>query len=212
MRACALPSPKTVCVPRSHRGQALQCARRFTNLGQRAIRGNQRGGRFQYLFRCPAYFHSCAAETCRTRHPPMREYGNLLVLTTSIKSRSGTLVRQLGFFSATALVVSNMIGTGIFTTTGFMVGDLGDPRLVSARVACRRAFRHLRRAELFGTGRQFSQFRRRIRVSDARFRPRVGIHDRLDLVLRRLFSADRGCGAGFFRLRWLLQSRPEAVE
>ena len=39
-------------------------------------------------------------------------------------------MRQLGFFSATALVVSNMIGTGIFTTTGFMVGDLGDPWLV----------------------------------------------------------------------------------
>lgn len=40
------------------------------------------------------------------------------------------LVRQLGFVSATALVVSNMIGTGIFTTSGFMVGDLGDPKLV----------------------------------------------------------------------------------
>src|SRR5262245_6623170 len=36
-----------------------------------------------------------------------------------------TLSRQLGFFSATALVISNMIGTGIFATTGFMAGDLG---------------------------------------------------------------------------------------
>ena len=36
-----------------------------------------------------------------------------------------TLTRQLGFYSATALVVSNMIGTGIFTATGFMAGDLG---------------------------------------------------------------------------------------
>lgn len=36
-----------------------------------------------------------------------------------------TLARQLGFYSATALVVSNMIGTGIFATTGFMAGDLG---------------------------------------------------------------------------------------
>jgi APA family basic amino acid/polyamine antiporter len=41
-----------------------------------------------------------------------------------------TLLRQLGIFSATALVISNMIGTGIFTTTGFLAGDLGDPRLV----------------------------------------------------------------------------------
>ena len=40
------------------------------------------------------------------------------------------LVRQLGTLSATALVVSNMIGTGIFTTTGFLAGDLGDPALV----------------------------------------------------------------------------------
>ena len=32
--------------------------------------------------------------------------------------------------SATALVVSNMIGTGIFTTTGFAAGDLGSPPLI----------------------------------------------------------------------------------
>lgn len=41
-----------------------------------------------------------------------------------------SLVRQLGVVSATALVVSNMIGTGIFTTTGFLAGDLGDPYLI----------------------------------------------------------------------------------
>jgi len=40
------------------------------------------------------------------------------------------LVRQLGTLSATALVVSNMIGGGIFTTTGFLAGDLGQPSLV----------------------------------------------------------------------------------
>jgi APA family basic amino acid/polyamine antiporter len=40
------------------------------------------------------------------------------------------LLRQLGLVSATALVVSNMIGTGIFTTTGFMVADLGDARII----------------------------------------------------------------------------------
>lgn len=38
---------------------------------------------------------------------------------------SVTLVRQLGVVSATALVVSNMIGTGIFTASGFLAGDLG---------------------------------------------------------------------------------------
>src|SRR5262249_10618277 len=40
------------------------------------------------------------------------------------------LLRQLGVYSATAIVVSNMIGTGIFTTTGFLAGDLGSPALV----------------------------------------------------------------------------------
>ncbi len=43
-----------------------------------------------------------------------------------------TLVRQLGTPSATALVMSNMIGVGIFTTTGFLAGDLGRPWLVVA--------------------------------------------------------------------------------
>jgi len=40
------------------------------------------------------------------------------------------LLRQLGVVSATALVVSNMIGTGIFTSTGFLAGDLGSPGVV----------------------------------------------------------------------------------
>ena len=40
------------------------------------------------------------------------------------------LLRQLGVFSATAIVVSNMVGTGIFTTTGLLAGDLGSPWLV----------------------------------------------------------------------------------
>jgi APA family basic amino acid/polyamine antiporter len=40
------------------------------------------------------------------------------------------LLRQLGFFSATALVVSNMVGMGIFTTTGFMARDLGSAKLI----------------------------------------------------------------------------------
>jgi basic amino acid/polyamine antiporter, APA family len=44
--------------------------------------------------------------------------------------KSPVLLRQLGIVSATALVISNMVGTGIFTTTGFLAGDLGSPRLV----------------------------------------------------------------------------------
>jgi APA family basic amino acid/polyamine antiporter len=36
----------------------------------------------------------------------------------------------LGVATATALVVSNMIGTAIFTSTGFMAGDLGSVRMI----------------------------------------------------------------------------------
>ncbi len=43
-----------------------------------------------------------------------------------------SLLRQLGVFSAVALVVSNMVGTGIFASTGFLAGQLGDVRLVLA--------------------------------------------------------------------------------
>jgi len=48
----------------------------------------------------------------------------------STTTSSQGLLRQIGLLSATALVFSNMIGTGIFTTTGFLAGDLGDPKLV----------------------------------------------------------------------------------
>ncbi len=43
-----------------------------------------------------------------------------------------SLLRHLGLTSATALVISNMVGTGIFTTTGFLAGDLGDVSTVLA--------------------------------------------------------------------------------
>src|SRR6516164_1103185 len=42
------------------------------------------------------------------------------------------LLRQLGFVSSTALVISNMVGAGIFATTGIMAGDLGSAKLILA--------------------------------------------------------------------------------
>ncbi len=38
--------------------------------------------------------------------------------------------RQIGLASATALVVANMVGTGVFTTSGFLLADLRSPGLV----------------------------------------------------------------------------------
>ncbi len=43
---------------------------------------------------------------------------------------TSSLHRELNVTSCTALVISNMIGTGIFTTTGYLAGDLGRPMLV----------------------------------------------------------------------------------
>jgi APA family basic amino acid/polyamine antiporter len=51
-------------------------------------------------------------------------------MDVAVASSKPSLLRQLGIFSATALVVSNMVGTGIFTTSGFLAGDLGAPSLV----------------------------------------------------------------------------------
>jgi len=40
---------------------------------------------------------------------------------------SAPATRSLGLISATALVVANMIGTGVFTTSGFLLADLKSP-------------------------------------------------------------------------------------
>jgi len=38
------------------------------------------------------------------------------------------LKREIGLFSATVLVIANMVGTGIFTTSGFIMEELGNPQ------------------------------------------------------------------------------------
>jgi APA family basic amino acid/polyamine antiporter len=55
-----------------------------------------------------------------------------LVPAPEIQTSRAGLLRQLGFFSATALVISNMVGSGIFGFTGFMAGDLGSAGLILA--------------------------------------------------------------------------------
>jgi basic amino acid/polyamine antiporter, APA family len=52
--------------------------------------------------------------------------------TAKLRDARSGLLRQVGFFSATALVISNMVGTGIFATTGFMAGELGSASLILA--------------------------------------------------------------------------------
>lgn len=40
------------------------------------------------------------------------------------------LPRRIGWFTAACVLVSNVVGSGIFATTGFMARDLGDPGLI----------------------------------------------------------------------------------
>jgi len=51
---------------------------------------------------------------------------------TQIQGSKPGLLRQLGFFSATALVISNMVGMTIFGTPGLMAGQLGSAGLILA--------------------------------------------------------------------------------
>lgn len=44
-----------------------------------------------------------------------------------LKASANPLQRKLGLFSVTNIVIANMIGAGIFTTTGFLMGFLGNP-------------------------------------------------------------------------------------
>ena len=39
-------------------------------------------------------------------------------------------MRKIGWFTATCVLISNIVGGGIFTTTGIMARDLGDPLLI----------------------------------------------------------------------------------
>ncbi len=46
----------------------------------------------------------------------------------TLKTRSGSeLERRLGLFPLTNIVIANMIGSGIFTTSGLLMSDLGNP-------------------------------------------------------------------------------------
>lgn len=46
------------------------------------------------------------------------------------QSDQSTLPRRIGWFTAACVLVGNVVGSGIFTTTGFMARDLGHPGLI----------------------------------------------------------------------------------
>ena len=57
-------------------------------------------------------------------------HGQALRQKDTMKNRlnSEDLKREIGLFSATILVIANMVGTGIFTTSGFIMKELGNPQ------------------------------------------------------------------------------------
>ncbi len=70
------------------------------------------------------------ASTCPVT-PKLIHY-NTFMSSEPVHKAPTALLRQLGVVSAVALVVSNMVGTGIFTSSGFLAGDLADPTLFFA--------------------------------------------------------------------------------
>jgi APA family basic amino acid/polyamine antiporter len=54
------------------------------------------------------------------------------VKTTASPSAAATSARRLGLFSLVCLIIANMVGAGVFTTSGFALGDLGSPGRVTA--------------------------------------------------------------------------------
>ena len=52
--------------------------------------------------------------------------------TTESRPRPGTSTATLGLFSLVCLIIANMVGAGVFTTSGFALGDLGSAHRVIA--------------------------------------------------------------------------------
>ena len=52
--------------------------------------------------------------------------------TTATRPGPGTSTATLGLFSLICLIVANMVGAGVFTTSGFALGDLGSAHRVVA--------------------------------------------------------------------------------
>jgi len=65
----------------------------------------------------------------RLASPPISAHHAATMPITSLQPNP-SISRRIGWFTASCVLVSNIIGGGIFTTTGIMARDLGDPRLI----------------------------------------------------------------------------------
>lgn len=55
---------------------------------------------------------------------------NSLVRPGDMDASRPNELRRVGWFTATCLLISNIIGGGVFTTSGFLARDLGDPMVI----------------------------------------------------------------------------------
>ena len=66
----------------------------------------------------------------KKRKPPIPIYPDSRSLLPIRELGQKSSAQKIGWFTASCVLVSNIIGGGIFTTTGFMARDLGDPKLI----------------------------------------------------------------------------------
>jgi len=66
----------------------------------------------------------------KKRKPPILIYRRQRSLLPIRELEQNSSAQKIGWFTACCVLVSNIIGGGIFTTTGFMARDLGDPMLI----------------------------------------------------------------------------------
>ncbi len=122
------------------------------------------------------------------------------------------LLRQIGFFSATALVISNMVGTGIFATTGFMAGDLGSARLILACWTVGALFALAGALSYSELGINFPSSGGEYVYLTHAYGPEWGFMTGWVSLLRRLLRAHRRRRPGIFRLLGLLLSGAQASQ
>ena len=102
-----------------------------------------------------------------------------------------TLVRDLGMWSAIAIVVGTVIGSGIFLVPKTMVQQRRHARNGVRRLGIRRRAVAIRRADVRRTGRGDAGSRRRVRLSAGGVRAVLGLCVRLDADVGRQERLDR---------------------
>ena len=118
--------------------------------------------------------------------------------------------RQIGLVSATALVVANMVGSGVFTTSGFLLADLHSPLRVLAAWLTGGVIAMLG-AVCYGALARRSGIGRRIHLSGSHSAPGRGLCGRLGFVAGWFCRTAGGDQPGVWRILEDLAARSSAA-